>query len=40
VMSNDANDMFGKTLIDAYLLGVFNPKGYVRAQPQNHFCMK
>jgi hypothetical protein len=28
VVSDDANDMFGKTLIHVYLLGVFNPKGY------------
>jgi hypothetical protein len=30
-MSNDPNDMFGKALIDAYLLGVSNPKGYVHS---------
>jgi len=28
-MSNDPSDMFGKAFIDAYLLGVSNPKGYV-----------
>jgi hypothetical protein len=39
-MSNDRNDVFGKALIDAYLLGVSNPKGYVHSQPQSHFCMK
>jgi hypothetical protein len=39
-MSNDPKDMFGKALIDAYLLGVFNPKGYVHSQPHSHFCMK
>ncbi len=38
--SNDANDLFKEAFIDAYLLGVFNPKGYVHSQPQNHFCMK
>ncbi len=30
-VSNDANDMFGKTLIDVYLLGLFNLKGYVHS---------
>jgi hypothetical protein len=39
-MNNDANDVFGKALIDVYLLGVSNPKGYVHSQPQSHFCMK
>jgi hypothetical protein len=29
VMSNDPNNMFGKALIDAYLLGVSNLKGYL-----------
>jgi hypothetical protein len=40
VMSNDPNDVFGTTLIDAYLLGVSNLKGCVHSQPQSHFCMK
>jgi len=31
VVSNDVNDMFGKALIDVYLLGVFNLKGYVHS---------
>ncbi len=31
VMSIDANGVFGKTLIDVYLLGVYNPKGYVHS---------
>jgi hypothetical protein len=39
-MNNDPNKVFGKALIDAYLLGVSNPKGYVHSQPHNHFCMK
>jgi hypothetical protein len=30
-MSDDPNDVFGKALIDAYLLGVSNPKGYVHS---------
>ncbi len=30
-MSNDANDTFGKAIIDVYLLGVFNPKVYVHS---------
>jgi hypothetical protein len=34
MVNNDPNDMFGKALIDAYLLGVFNPKGYVHSQPK------
>jgi hypothetical protein len=33
MVSNDQNDVFGKTLIDAYFLGVSNPKGYVHSQP-------
>jgi hypothetical protein len=33
VMSNDPNDLFGKALINAYLLGVSSPKGYVCSQP-------
>jgi hypothetical protein len=40
MMNNDPNNVFRKTFIDAYLLGVFNPKGYVHSQPQSHFCMK
>jgi hypothetical protein len=40
VVSNDANDAFGKAFIDVYLLGVSNPKGHVHSQPQSHFCMK
>ncbi len=32
-MSIDPNDVFQKALIDAYLLGVSNPKGYVHSQP-------
>jgi hypothetical protein len=32
-MNNDANDVFQKALIDVYLLGVSNPKGYVHSQP-------
>jgi hypothetical protein len=39
-MSNDQNDMFGKALIDVYLLGVCNPKGCVHSQPQSHFYLK
>ncbi len=39
-MNNDPKDMFGKAFIDAYLLGVINPKGYVHSHPHNHFCMK
>jgi hypothetical protein len=31
--SNDQNDMFRKTLIDVYLLGVSNLKGCVHSQP-------
>jgi hypothetical protein len=27
-VNNDVNGMFGKALIDVYLLGVFNPKGH------------
>jgi hypothetical protein len=34
------NDAFRKELIDVYLLGVFNPNGYVHSQPQSHFHMK
>jgi hypothetical protein len=30
-MSNDPNDMYGKALIDVYILGVFNPKGCVHS---------
>jgi len=29
ISNNDQNDMFGKALIDIYLLGVSNPKGCV-----------
>ncbi len=32
--------MFGKALINAYLLGNSNPKDDVHSQPHNHFCMK
>ncbi len=39
-VSNDPNELFGKALIDVYLLGVSNPKGCVHSQPQNHFYMK
>jgi hypothetical protein len=39
-MNNDPNDMFGKAFINAYLLGISNPKGHVYSQPHNHFCMK
>jgi hypothetical protein len=31
VMNNDPNNVFGKALMDVYLLGVFNPKGYVHS---------
>jgi hypothetical protein len=31
--NNDQNDMFRKALIDVYLLGVSNPKGWVHSQP-------
>jgi len=31
--SNDRNDMFKKALIDVYLLGVSNLKGYVHSHP-------
>ncbi len=31
MVSNDPNDVFGKALIDTYLLGVSNPKGYVHS---------
>ncbi len=40
IMNNDPNDVFGKALIDAYLLRVFNPKANVHSQPHSHFCMK
>jgi hypothetical protein len=39
-MNNDPNDVYGKALIDVYLLGVFNPKGCVHSQPHSHFYMK
>jgi len=32
--------MCRKALIDVYLLGVSNPKGYVHSQPQTHFKLK
>ncbi len=31
MVSNGPNDVFGKALIDAYLLGVSNLKGYVHS---------
>jgi hypothetical protein len=31
-VNNDPNDMFGKAIIDVYLLGVSNLKGYVHSQ--------
>jgi len=40
MMNNDPNNVFGKAFIDAYLLRVSNPKGYVHSQSQSHFCMK
>jgi hypothetical protein len=30
-VTNYPNDMFGKAFIDAYLLGISNPKGYVHS---------
>ncbi len=30
-VSNDRNDMFNKALIDVYILGVFNLKGYIHS---------
>ncbi len=30
-VSNDQNDVFSKALIDVYILGVSNPKGYVHS---------
>jgi sensor domain CHASE-containing protein len=39
-VNNDPNKVFGKALINVYLLGVSNPKGCVHSQPQNHFYMK
>jgi hypothetical protein len=39
-VSNDPNNVFGKALIDVYLLGVFNPKGRVHSHPHSHFYMK
>jgi hypothetical protein len=40
VVNNDRNKVFGKALIDVYLLGVSNPKGRVHSHPHNHFYMK
>jgi hypothetical protein len=40
IVSNDQNEMFKKALIDAYLLGVSNPKGCVHSQPHRHFYLK
>ncbi len=40
IVRNDPNDVFRKAIINAYLVGVSNPKGYVYSQPQSHFCMK
>ncbi len=37
VICNDQNDAFSKALIDVYILGVFNPKGYVHSQPHGCF---
>ncbi len=34
---NDQNDAFNKALVDIFILGVFNPKGYVYSQPQGRF---
>jgi hypothetical protein len=39
IVSNDQNEMFRKALIDAYLLGVSNPKGYLHSQPHRHFYL-
>jgi hypothetical protein len=33
IVSNDPTDMFRKSLIDVYLLGVFKLKGYVHSKP-------
>jgi hypothetical protein len=38
-VNNDPNDVFGKALIDVYLLGVFNCKSCVHSQPQSLFYM-
>jgi hypothetical protein len=37
VSNNDQNDMFRKALIDIYLFGVLNFKGYVHSQRRNIF---
>jgi hypothetical protein len=37
-MNNDPNNVFKKALTDAYLLKVYNPKGYVHSQPQIIFA--
>jgi hypothetical protein len=39
-VNNGRNEVFGKALIDVYLLGVSNPKGRVHSHPHNHFYMK
>ncbi len=39
-VNNDPNDMFGKAVIDVYLLGVSNLKGHAHSQPHSHFYMK
>jgi hypothetical protein len=38
--SYDQNDMFRKAFIDAYFLGVSNPKGCVHSQPHKHSYLK
>jgi hypothetical protein len=30
---NDQNDTFSETIIDVYILEVYNPKGYMYSQP-------
>jgi hypothetical protein len=37
VVNNDPNNVFGKALIDVYLLEVSNLEGCVHSQPQSHF---
>jgi hypothetical protein len=33
IVRNDQNDTFSETLIDIYILKVYNPKGYMYSQP-------
>jgi hypothetical protein len=37
IIHNDQNDVFSETLINVYILEVYNPKGCIYSQPHGHY---